>query len=349
MLDIFNFDSVELEAKFTTELGLEAYRAKQVRPWLYKKRVSLFEEMTNIAKPTRDLLTSRFRIYRPVVIRHLSSSDGSQKFLFELTDGSRVESVLIKQDNRNTLCVSSQVGCGMGCVFCCTATMGFRRNLETYEIIAQIIEVKDRIASCDPGCDFSNIVFMGMGEPLHNYDNVVRAVRILNDELGLSYSSRKITVSTSGLVSEINRFGQEGVGANIAISLNATTDEVRSKIMPINRKWSIDSLLSTLRHFPTRRNRCITIEYVMLRGVNDTAADLQRLPKLLHGIDAKLNLIPYNSVTSLSYESPAVNIVMEWQRSLCSAGLNTRIRWSKGGDIMAACGQLAVPLKTANS
>lgn len=347
LVDILNFDRAELAADLQASLGVEPFRARQLVQWLYRYRHRNFDEMTNISRSVRDQLASRYYIYRPEVDVVQLSSDGSRKFLFVLEDGSKVETVLIKQPTRFTLCVSSQVGCTIGCKFCRTGLMGLKRHLTTSEIIGQVLAVLDEIAVLQRESpesapqEFQNIVFMGMGEPLHNFENMSRAVRLLNDELGLNFSSRKITVSTSGMVPAIERFGSEGVGANLAVSLNATTDEVRSEVIPINKRWPIEELLATLRRFPLKGRKRITIEYVMLGGVNDTDADLERLPRLLRGIPVKVNLIPYNNNAGLNFNPPLRTVVAHWQETLLSKGINATVRWSKGEDIAAACGQLA--------
>lgn len=356
LVDILDFDRQALQQIVVSELGLESFRAKQLIQWLYKRRVRSFDVMTDISRPVRERLASHFRIFRPELVKRLDSTDGSRKYLFAMSDGSQVESVLIRQPKRYTLCISSQVGCAIGCKFCRTGLMGLTRHLRTSEIISQVLAVQDDIAertgiqpedSESIGSEqFENIVFMGMGEPLHNFDNVVKAVRLLNDELGLNFSSRKVTVSTSGLVPAIEQLGALDAPANLAISLNATTDEIRTRLIPINKKWPLDSLLETLRNYPLRSRKRITIEYVMLKGINDTEADLKRLPTLLEGIPSKINLIPYNSNTGLALdgialEPPSNETIHHWQRTLLAKGQNATIRWSKGQDIQAACGQLA--------
>lgn len=354
--EILDFSRAELERALENDLGLQAYRGRQIIPWLYRQRLRNFQDMSNISKDVRELLSQQFTIYRPEMLKRLDSVDGSRKYLFRLSDNKFIESVLIKQPTRFTLCISSQVGCAIGCKFCRTGTMGLTRHLRTSEIIGQVLAVQDDIAEQLAGESeggtgleqFKNIVFMGMGEPLHNYDNVVRAVDLLNDELGLNFSSRKITVSTSGLVPAIKNFGEQGVGANLAVSLNATTDEVRSKLIPINRKYPLSSLLGTLREFPLKSRRRITMEYVMLKDVNDTQADLDRLPSLIRGIPVKVNLIPYNSNSGLGFYPPSKATVAHWQNILLRQGINATVRWSKGQDIDAACGQLAVERNQAN-
>jgi len=347
-LDILDYDRDALRDLLKDKFDLSPFRAKQLFYWLYRAKTRDFADMTNLSKALREELKSRFIISRPKMVVKKSSKDGSKKYLFQLKDGSEVETVLICQPTRYTLCVSSQVGCAVGCKFCRTALMGLKRNLTPSEIIGQVIAVwedalldgignKD-ILECSP---FQNIVFMGMGEPLHNKTSVISAVKILNDEYGLTFSGRRITVSTSGFLPGIKAFGESGASANLAISLNATTDEVRTEIMPINKRWNLEALLGELRNFPLKPGRRITFEYVMLGGVNDTEADLRRLPRLLAGIPAKVNLIPYNENAGLGFKQPKADYIFYWQKELLAAGMNSTIRWSKGDDISAACGQLA--------
>ncbi len=334
-IELLGLDRQELEADLKEHLGLESYRAKQIISWVYRERVHDFEPMTDISKDARKKLAERYQISRPKIITRQISKDGTRKYLFELADGERIESVLIAQTKRNTLCVSSQVGCAIGCKFCRTALMGLKRHLKTHEILGQVLAVKE-----DAPEDFSNLVFMGMGEPLHNLDNVTRAVRILNDDLGLYMAPRKITISTSGLVPAIKKLAEVNIPARLAVSLNATDNETRTRLIPINKKFPLEVLFKALHDYPADKRRCITIEYVMLRDVNDTVADLKRLPKLLKGLHVKLNLIPYNENAGLGFHAPTDENIQRWQKTLLSAGINTRIRWSKGEDIDAACGQL---------
>jgi len=346
-IDILGIERDKLRDLLASSFDLTPYRGRQVFSWLYRKKVQNFSEMTDISKKLRLELEERFYISRPRLLTAEQSRDGSRKYLFGLVDGSEVESVLICQPTRYTLCISSQVGCAIGCKFCRTAQMGLKRHLTAAEIIGQVIAVQEDVALKDGrgGEDgreaFQNIVFMGMGEPLHNKDSVIASVKILNDELGLNFSGRKITVSTSGLVPAIKEFGESGARANLAISLNATNDEVRSEIMPINNRWPLKDLIGVLREYPLRPHRRITFEYVMLGGVNDTDDDIKRLPVLLRGIPAKINLIPYNANAGLGFKAPSSEKVYEWQRRLLDIGMNSTIRWSKGDDINAACGQLA--------
>lgn len=347
-MDILDYSRESLKDLLKDTFDLSPFRAKQLFYWLYRAKSRDFSEMTNLSKALREELSNRFIISRPKMVVKKTSIDGSKKYLFQLEDGSEVESVLICQPTRYTLCVSSQVGCAVGCKFCRTALMGLKRNLKPSEIIGQVVAVwedavKDGLGNKENPelSPFQNIVFMGMGEPLHNKKGVITAVQILNDEYGLNFSGRKITVSTSGIVPGIKEFGESSARANLAISLNATTDEVRTEVMPINKRWNLDALLGELRRFPLKPGRRITFEYVMLSGVNDTEADLRRLPKLLAGIPAKINLIPYNENAGLGFKQPKADYVFYWQKELLEAGMNSTIRWSKGDDISAACGQLA--------
>ncbi|MBL7661454.1 23S rRNA (adenine(2503)-C(2))-methyltransferase RlmN [bacterium] len=341
--DITGLSRAKLGEYLSTNFQVPAYRSRQMIQWIHRQRVTDFDAMTDFSKKLREELKEKCLISRPEKAEVLLSKDGSRKYLFKLTDGMQVESVFIKQEKRNTLCISSQVGCAIGCRFCMTGTMGLTRNLTAAEIIGQVLAVQDDVVERgdDPERDsFSNIVFMGMGEPLHNVENVFEAARLLNDNLGHNFSSRKVTISTSGLVPAIDRFGEENIPANLAISLNATTDEVREKLIPINKKWPLETLLGALRRFPLKAGKRITIEYVLLKDVNDTDADLKRLPGLLRDIPSKINLIPYNENTGLGFYPPDRDRIGLWQETLLSKGMNATIRWSKGQDIAAACGQL---------
>lgn len=337
-LDFFDLPRAELERVLEERFALPKYRAQQLFQWVYARRVQSFAEMSNIAKPLRESLATGFS-FPPAVMkeRHISS-DGTRKYLFEVDNGDLVETVMIKQPNRMTLCVSSQVGCAMGCKFCRTATMGLKRQLRTSEIIRQVLGVIDDAKNF--GDMFQNMVFMGMGEPLHNFEGVTNTLRILRDSAGLGMSGRKITISSVGLVPAITAFGETGLDANIAISLNATDNDTRSQIMPINKKYPLEVLIECLKAYPLSKRKRITIEYVMLAGINDRAEDLKRLPKLLRGVPVKMNLIPYNLNAGLGFETPTREHISHWQRELMRHGLETTVRWSKGQDIDAACGQL---------
>ena len=345
--NFFDLTREELREFVKSEIGESTYRADQVFEWVYKKKCTDPELMSNVSKSMRTELLKRFSFKDAEIAQRQISADGTRKYLIRYPSGDSVESVMIKQPARMTLCVSSQVGCGMGCAFCRTATMGFKRHLSLGEILAQVRAViKDAEQFNDM---FSNIVFMGMGEPLHNWKNVARACRVLTDDLGFGMGPRKITVSTSGLVPSIKKFGAENVPVNLAVSLNATTNEVRTKIMPVNKAYPIEELLQALREYPLGPRKKITIEYVMLAGVNDFKDDLARLPKLLTNIRCKVNLIPYNENAGLGFKQPSSEIISRWHDELIRRGIDTTIRWSKGNDIQAACGQLASSAKASNA
>ena len=341
--DFFNYSYAELVELLDLEFGATKFRATQLFEWVYRKGVTDIQEMTNISRELRERLSQVFVFPKARIHDRQISSDGTRKYLFEVEGGDLVESVMIKQPNRMTLCLSSQVGCAMACTFCRTGTMGLKRSLSTSEILRQVNGVLEDAKNY--GDSFQNIVFMGMGEPLHNFDGVTRAVRNLTDPLGYGMSPRKVTVSTVGLVPAIRKLAASGVSVSLAVSLNATTDEVRSRIMPINHRFPISELLAAVKDFPVGPRKKVTIEYVMLGGVNDTNDDMKRLAKLMRGLPVKVNLIPYNENAGLGYLSPSRDWVFAWQRYLNSQGLQTFIRWSKGADIGAACGQLATESK----
>jgi 23S rRNA (adenine2503-C2)-methyltransferase len=335
----------ELEAALTG-VGLRKYRAGQIMEWIYRHHARGFEEMTNIAKADRDLLTQRFSIAALALLRMERSSDGTRKFLFGLEDGHTIESVLIPDEDRNTLCISSQVGCAQACRFCLTGSGGFQRNLEAFEIADQVLEVDALLGSetVEPGTEWrkriTNIVFMGMGEPLANLDNVVRALQVITAEKGLGFSPRRVTVSTDGLVPGIERLGRSGVKVNLAVSLNATTDEVRDRIMPVNRRYPIKELLAACGRFPLEPRRRITFEYVLLRDVNDSKEDAVRLARMLKGIQCKVNLIPFNPFPGSEFRRPDDGTVRDFQKILLDRHYTAPVRESRGRDISAACGQL---------
>ena len=315
------------------------FNARQIFRWVYASEETDFSRMSDLGRDFRAKLASAFVFRLPEIAECQISTDGTRKYLLRFAGGDAVEAVMIKQAGRMTLCISSQVGCAMGCTFCRTALMKLKRNLTADEIVGQVLAVKKD--SLRYGDTFNNIVYMGMGEPLHNYPAVVASLSILTDEAGLHLPPRKITVSTSGLVPAIRNFAAEKLNVSLAVSLNASNDEVRSQIMPVNRKYPLKELLAALREFPANRRRGITIEYVMLAGLNDASQDVTRLVKLLHGLAVKVNLIPYNENAGLGYKSPTRDAVRKFQDALVRKGVNTTIRWSKGEDIKAACGQLA--------
>jgi 23S rRNA (adenine2503-C2)-methyltransferase len=344
--DFYNYSYAELAELLQAEFGASSFRATQLFEWVYRKGVTDFEQMTNISRELRVKLAATFVFPKARIAERRISIDGTRKYLFEVEGGDLVESVMIKQTNRMTLCVSSQVGCAMGCKFCRTGTMGLKRSLSTSEILRQVNGVIEDAKEFGDG--FQNIVFMGMGEPLHNYDGVTRAVRNLTDRRGYGMSPRKVTVSTVGLVPAIRKLAASDVSVSLAVSLNGTTDEVRSQIMPINLRFPIAELLDAVKSFPVGPRKKVTIEYVMLGGITDTQADMERLAVIMRGLPVKVNLIPYNDNAGLGFQSPSREWVFTWQRYLNSKGLQAFIRWSKGADIAAACGQLATESKKSS-
>jgi 23S rRNA (adenine2503-C2)-methyltransferase len=326
--------------------GEPAYRGPQIFRWIYARGVESFADMSDLSKALRARLERAFAIDRPAIARCALAADGTRKFLLELADGSRIESVLIPAESseRLTLCISSQVGCGMGCAFCATATLGLRRNLAAHEIVDQVLEARRALAGAAAAGEaqsaITNIVFMGMGEPLHNYREVVRAIDVLTAEWGMGISPRRITVSTVGLVPAMKRL-LEDTKVNLAVSLSATTDAVRARLMPVDRKYPLAALLGACRELPLPRRKRITFEYVMLRGENDSLEDARRLGKLLRGIPSKVNLIPFNPFPGNPFTSTARAEIEAFRAALLRQGIHGTIRESRGRDIQAACGQLA--------
>ena len=334
MKNLKSFSSPELEA-FLISLGMKRYRANQVYQWLYQKGAASFDEMTNLSKEERTALNEKVYISSLILIKKQTASDGTEKYLFELEDGNRIESVLIPDEKRLTLCISTQVGCSMGCRFCLTGKGGLKRDLEAHEIVDQALAVKGLLNK-----RITNIVLMGMGEPLANYDNTIAALKILLDEKALNFSSRKVTLSTAGLIPQIDKLGKEGVKVNLAISLNAATDDVRNKIMPINKKYPIKELIACCKRFPLPKRRRITFEYVMLKDINDTKEDAERLCKLLKGVPCKVNLIPFNEYEGCEFKKPDEKSVERFREILIEHHIMSITRKSKGAEISAACGQL---------
>lgn len=328
---------------------LPKFRAKQVWNWIYQRGVRDFESMGNLPKDMRTLLDDYYSIERPTVVTEQRSTDGTIKWLLSMSDGQQIETVYIPEENRGTLCVSSQVGCTLTCRFCHTGTQPLVRNLGPHEILQQIMHARDVLeewpkvnekSGPQNGRDLTNIVMMGMGEPLYNYDNVAKALKICMDEDGLSISKRRITLSTSGVVPQIVQCGEE-LGVNLAISLHAPNNGLRSSIMPINNKYPLEDLLDACRSYPgTSENRKITFEYVMLAGVNDSDDCAHELVNILYGIPAKVNIIPFNKWPNSDFECSSRNRIMAFARILEERGLDAPIRRTRGEDILAACGQL---------
>jgi len=317
--------------------GLEPYRARQIRQWLFKKLAVSFDEMTDLSRSQRALLKDKANISHLEKVRTQVSEDTTEKYLFQLQDGLSIESVLIPERDHFTLCISSQAGCAMGCKFCLTARQGFKRNLTPAEIVDQVIQIRRSMNQPDR---LTNIVFMGMGEPLANYYGVIRAIENLIADDGMNFSHRKVTLSTCGLAPQIRKLGRD-ITVNLAISLNAADDETRNLIMPVNLKYPLKSLLAACMDFPLPNRRMITFEYILIRDINDGPEDALRLVHLLSGLRAKINLIQLNPLPDLEFESPSLESIFQFQEVLIRNHFTAIIRKSKGRDISAACGQLS--------
>ena len=340
--DIRSLQIEELREKLR-ELGEPSYRAGQITDWLYKKRVESFEKMTDLPHELRGQLAKHFAFDRLVVVRVLGSQDTTRKFLFRLGDGNLIESVLIpaspalygEKSDRRTICISTQVGCAYGCKFCASGLEGFSRNLRANEIIDQVVAVEREGSE-----KIDNIVLMGMGEPLANFDNVMCAIRIINAPSGLGIGARRITVSTSGLAPQIRRLADEPLQIRLAVSLHGATDNVRNQIMPINRRYNLDTLLSACDYYVARKKQRLTFEYILIAGVNDTDGQANLLAQHARRLSAKVNLIPYNTVQGLEWSRPSRNRQEKFLSILRADGVAATLRREKGHDIDAACGQL---------
>jgi 23S rRNA (adenine2503-C2)-methyltransferase len=340
--NLAGFTRDELAAAMA-EIGAEPFRARQLWHWIYHRGSTDFAVMTNLAKPFRERLASQFALRRPEVATALTSRDGTRKWLLRFADGNEAETVHIPEEDRGTLCVSSQVGCTLTCRFCHTGTQRLVRNLTAAEIVGQVMLARDALGEWpSPKEDrlLTNIVLMGMGEPLYNFDNVAAAMKIVMDPEGLAISRRKITLSTAGVVPMIERCGRE-LGVNLAISLHAVSNDLRDVLVPLNKKYPIAELLAACRAYPGSSNaRRITFEYVMLKGVNDSPAEARELVRLLRGIPAKVNLIPFNQWPGAPYECPSDAAIAAFSDIVFAAGYSAPVRTPRGRDILAACGQL---------
>ena len=339
----------ELAAYFAT-LNERPYCAKQIADWLYQKRVTSFDAMTDLPQALRAQLAAEFTLDRLETVRVLGSKDTTQKFLFRLSDGNLIESVLIPaspalysdRSDRRTICVSTQVGCAYGCKFCASGLDGWTRNLRPEEIVDQLLAVERA-----SGEKIDNVVFMGMGEPLANFGNLVRAIRIINASWGLGIGARHITVSTSGLAPQIRQLAEESLQIHLAVSLHGATDAVRNQIMPVNRKYNLATLLDACADYVTRKRKKIFFEYILIAGVNDTDEQAHELVRIAERISAKINLIPYNNVEGLPWSRPPIERQEQFLRILREAGVVATLRHEKGHDIEAACGQLRLQTKRA--
>lgn len=334
--DLKGLNTRETEA-WAESQGLEAYQGRQIRRWIFKKLVNSFEEMTDLSKTLRTFLEEKACVNRLEEVKTLASEDGTKKYLFKLSDGYFIETVLIPEDERFTVCISSQAGCAMGCLFCSTAKQGLKRNLRASEIIDQVIQVRK---SMDVPDRLTNIVLMGMGEPLANYGEVVKALGNLISADGMNFSHRKVTLSTCGLAPQIRALGRD-ITVNLAISLNAADDETRSFLMPINRKHPLKSLIFACRDFPLPNRKMITFEYILIDDINDRRRDALKLTSLLSGLRAKINLIPLNFLPGAEMSAPPMQRILRFQEILLENHFTAIIRESRGSDIQAACGQLS--------
>lgn len=335
MDDLKNFNSDELK-EIIKNFGFEQYRAKQVYEWIYRKGVMAIDEMKNLPENLRQKLKQNYTLSSLEIKYIQESKDGTKKILFELKDGYKIESVLIPDDDRTTLCISSQAGCGCGCSFCATGKIGFKRNLKTAEIIEEFI-----LAEKENKKKIDNIVFMGMGEPLLNWDNVKKAIMIISDKNGKNFSQTRITVSTIGIVPKIKEIAESDFKFYLAISLIAADDKLRSELVPFNEKYGLEEIIKISRYYNKKTEREITYEYVMLKDKNDSDEDAKKIIKILKGIKCKINLIPYNMNEKFEFKKPETDRVFKFQEILKEAGFKVFIRKEKGSDISAACGQLA--------
>jgi 23S rRNA (adenine2503-C2)-methyltransferase len=332
----------ELES-FVAELDEKPFRGRQLYHWLYVKKASCFADMSDLAKSLREKLEQAALPASLELVSRQTASNKTTKYLFRLADGAMIESVFIPEAGRRTICISSQVGCGYKCSFCATGTMGLKRNLTAGEIVDQVLSVER-----DTKKTLTNVVLMGMGEPFHNYDNVIKACRLLNDPDGMAIAGRHIVISTVGLVPAIYRYADEGHPYRLAISLHTAVEEKRRRLLPVARVHGLADLMAAVRYYSQKARQRLTFEYVLLGGVNDSESDARALRSLLHGIPCKVNLIPYNAAIP-SFQAPSAEQVDQFARWLLPLKAPVSVRWSKGSDIQAACGQLVVEAQSPSA
>ena len=337
MINLYNFELKKLE-NLMEEYGQKKYRATQLFKWIYEKKVSDFDLMSDISKKFIDVLKKDFYLKVPTIYKRQDSSDGTIKLLLELEDNSKIETVLMKYNYGNVACVTSQVGCNMGCCFCASGLFKKQRNLEVAELVGQILVLNSLLAEKNE--KITHVVVMGTGEPFDNYDNVLDFVRILNHPYGFAIGARHITVSTCGLVEKIKQYANEGLQINLAISLHAPNNEIRNKVMPINRKYPIEELMEAVKYYEKTAGRRVTFEYILLKDINDSDECALELANLIKGTLAYVNLIPYNPVNELKYQRSSNNRIHNFLDVLMKNGVNATIRKEFGTDIDAACGQL---------
>lgn len=332
--------SLEGLASFFRTTGQPDYRARQVMHWLYMCQANSFDYMTNISKDTRDMLKDAFVLERLQIRREQVSRDGSRKFLFALFDGEQIESVLIPEKDHYTICISTQAGCAQNCLFCLTAKDSLRRNLSQGEIVSQVRDIAKIVADAGDPKPLTNIVFMGMGEPLDNYDNVVRAIEVFtNNNWGLRFAARRLTVSTAGVVPRLFDLCRD-TKVKLAVSLNAADDKTRSRLMPINKVYPLETLVQACRDYLLPKGKRITFEYILMQGINDAPEDAEKLARLLQGVKAKINLIPFNEHEGVAFKRPDAEAIERFDAILVKHNYTVMVRYSKGLDISAACGQL---------
>lgn len=334
---IYNYSLNDLENYFVSK-GLKPYKAKQVFKWIYDKKALNFNKMSDLSKDLIKSLNDEFEIEPLEIVKSQKSKDGTIKFLFKLKDGSLIESVLMKFEYGYSACISSQVGCNMGCSFCASGLLKKQRDLETGEIVLQVLMLQKELDKNN--LRLGNIVVMGTGEPFDNYDNLMKALSIVNDPFGLAIGSRHISISTCGLVPKIERFAKENVQYNLAISLHAATDELRNKLMPINKAYNLELLINAVKYYSELNNRRITFEYLLLNNVNDSLEDAKAIKNLIKGLNAYINLIPYNEVEENEYQSVNDEKALRFYDMLKKEGVAVTLRQKRGTDIDAACGQL---------
>ena len=339
MLNIYNFTIEKLEKQMELE-GQKKYRATQLFKWVYEKKAKTFDEMTDVSKTFRDVLNAKYSLHKPTIFKKQVSSDGTIKLLVELEDGNKVETVLMRYNYGDVACVTSEVGCNMGCAFCASGLLKKKRGLEVHELVGQVLVLNDILDEEGNGERITHVVVMGTGEPFDNYDNVMDFIRILNHPHGLAIGARHITVSTCGLVDKIKEYAHERLQINLAISLHAPNDEIRNKIMPISIKYPMEDLMDAVKYYEEIADRRVTFEYILLSGVNDSLEDAKELARLIRGTKAYVNLIPYNPIKELKYKRSSDETIHDFMNMLLSCGINATIRKEFGSDIDAACGQL---------
>ncbi len=335
-IDVTDLELANLESSLKT-LNIETYRARQIYHWIHRRGVTAFDGMTNLSRQLRNDLASRFKVSTPVITERQTSSDGTIKFALQLTDGHQIESVFIPETPRKTFCLSTQVGCAMQCTFCLTGKMGIIRNLSAGEIVGQVRVLTRELDLFEQPF---NIVLMGMGEPLHNYDNTMQALRMLTCSYGQAVPLRRITLSTVGVLPALKRLASEPTMPNLAVSLHGTTEAQRNQLVPINRKYGLRELIAACQSFPLKRRSRITFEYVLIKNVNDSEDDARRLVKILSGMKAKVNVIPLNTASGIPFERPSQERINRFGKILARHQLTVSVRKSRGHDIRAACGQL---------